>query len=228
MTDVLRATRPRALAFDVNETLLDLGALDGFFEEVLGAAAARREWFALAIQAAMVTTITGRYESFADLGAACLDSVARRRDRPIGPADRDRLRRAMAGLPPHPDVPAALGALREQGYRMAALTNNPLAVVRAQLGDAGLTPLFDEVLSADEVRRLKPACEPYQHAADRLGVGIGELMLVAAHGWDCAGAQAAGAGAALVARGGATPIPAGPPPDLVVPGMAELVTELTA
>jgi hypothetical protein len=34
------------------------------------------------------------------------------------------------------------------GYRMAALTNNPLAVVRAQLGDAGLTPLFDEVLSA--------------------------------------------------------------------------------
>jgi 2-haloacid dehalogenase len=198
-----------------------------FFEEVLGAATARREWFALAIQAAMVTTITGRYESFADLGAACLESVARRRDRPTGPADRDRLRHLMAGLPPHPDVPAALGLLREHGYPMAALTNNPLAVVRAQLRDAGLTPLFDEVLSAEEVHRLKPAPEPYAHAAARLGVGMGELMLVAAHGWDCAGARAAGARAALVTRGGAVPLPAGPAPDLIVPGMAELAAALT-
>ena len=216
------------LAFDVNETLLDLSALDGLFEEFFGTAEVRREWFALAIQAALVTGVTRRYESFADIAAACFESLAGRSSRPIAPADRARLDRAMTELPPHPDVPAALTALRERGHRLAALTNNPLALVRAQFGNAGLTPLFEEILSADEVRRLKPAPEPYRHAADRLGVGIGELTLVAAHGWDCAGARAAGARAVLVRRGGAAPLPAGLPPNLVVPGLTELVTELTA
>jgi 2-haloacid dehalogenase len=225
---VTEPVRPGALAFDVNETLLDYGALDPYFEEVFGDAAARREWFAIAVQAVFVTTVIGRYENFADLLDAALDALASRRRRPVGPGERDRLRELVASVPPHPDVAPALAALREHGYRLATLTNNPLDLIGAQLRNAGLTPLFDEVLSADEVRRLKPASEPYQHAADRMGVGLGELMLVAAHGWDCTGAQAAGAAAALVTRAGAAPFPVGPPPDLVVAGLAELVTELTA
>lgn len=217
---------PRALVFDVNETLLDLGELDPWFEDTLGAGS-RREWFTLAIHAVLVTTVTGHYENFADLGAACFASVAARRDRPAGPEALEHLRGAMAALPPHPDVPPALTALREHGYRLAALTNNPLAMVQAQLGTAGLTPLFDEVLSADEVRRLKPAPEPYRYAASRLGVEVGAMMLVAAHGWDCAGARAVGARAAFVARPGQEELPVGRRPDFVVPGMGELVVALT-
>lgn len=124
------ADAPRVLVFDVNETLLDLGVLDPWFEDVLGAGA-RREWFALAIQAVLVTTATRRHESFADIGAACLESVAARRNRPAGPELSEHLREAMAALPPHPDVPPALTALREHGYRLAALTNNPPDTVRA-------------------------------------------------------------------------------------------------
>lgn len=217
---------PRALVFDVNETLLDLGELDPWFDGVLGPGA-RGEWFSLAIHTALVTTVTGSYENFADIGAACFASVAARRNRPAGPEALDHLRGAMAALRPHPDVAPALTALREHGYRLAALTNNPLAMVRAQLGGAGLTPLFDALLSADEVRRLKPAPEPYRYAASRLGVEPGEMMLVAAHGWDCAGALAAGVRAAFVARPGRQELPAGPRPDLVVPGMAELAVALT-
>jgi 2-haloacid dehalogenase len=33
------------------------------------------------------------------------------------------------------------------------------------------------------VRRLKPAPEPYLMAAERLGVAIAEIRLVAAHAW---------------------------------------------
>jgi 2-haloacid dehalogenase len=218
---------PPALVFDVNETLLNLAALDGLFEELFGTAEVRREWFTLCVQAALVTTVTRRYESFSDIGAACFAALAGRSDRPISPADRRRVERAMTELPPHPDVASALTALRERGHRLAALTNNPLALVRAQFDHAGLTPLFEEVLSADEVGRLKPAPEPYRHAADRLGVDIGALTLVAAHGWDCAGARAAGARAVLVERGGAAPLPAGLPPNLIVSGLAELLTGLT-
>jgi 2-haloacid dehalogenase len=218
---------PVALVFDVNETLLDLTALDACFEELLGAESARRAWFDAALQAAFVTTVTGRYVGFADIGAACLESLGHRLGRRIGTAERERLERAMAHLPPHPDVAPALAALRERGFRIAALTNNPLALVRHQLRNAGIAPLFDAVLSADEVRRLKPAPEAYRHAAERLGTGLGDLMLVAAHGWDCAGAQAAGARAAFVGRPGQVPLAVGPRPDLVVAGLAELPARLT-
>jgi 2-haloacid dehalogenase len=42
------------IAFDVNETLLDLRALDDPFERVFGTAALRPQWFAPMLQLAFV------------------------------------------------------------------------------------------------------------------------------------------------------------------------------
>ena len=61
---------------------------------------------------------------------------------------------------------------------------------------------FEQVLSADMVKRLKPAPEPYRLAAERLGVPVGQVLLVAAHAWDIAGAARAGCATAFVARPG--------------------------
>jgi 2-haloacid dehalogenase len=38
------------------------------------------------------------------------------------------------------------------------------------------------------VGRLKPAPEPYVVAAERLGVAVDQVRLIAAHAWDVAGA----------------------------------------
>ncbi len=59
--------------------------------------------------------------------------------------------------------------------------------------------------SADEVRLLKPAPAPYRMVADRCGVAIGDVCLVAAHAWDISGALAAGCETAFVARSGIVP-----------------------
>jgi len=47
---------------------------------------------------------------------------------------------------------------------------------------------------------FKPAPQPYRMAAERLGVPIERVRVVAAHDWDVAGAIRAGASAAFVAR----------------------------
>ena len=52
------------IAFDVNETLLDLSALDPAFERVFGSSAPRPLWFAQMLQLAFVGTITGEYVDF--------------------------------------------------------------------------------------------------------------------------------------------------------------------
>jgi 2-haloacid dehalogenase len=129
----------------------------------------------------------------------------------------------MRRLPPHPEVPAALERLHGAGFRMATLTNNPLPVVGAQLSNAGLRHWFEQVLSVEAVRRFKPAPEAYRMAADQFGVPIGEIRLVAAHAWDVAGAMAAGASGAFVARPGMVLDPLHPRPDIVGADLREVI-----
>jgi 2-haloacid dehalogenase len=199
-----------AYVFDVNETLLDLAALDPHFERAFGDPGAREAWFQQLIQSALVTIATGHYHQFGTLAEA----------------DKQAILQGMAQLPPHPEVPAALGRLRDRGLRLAALTNSTGQVAQAQLANAGLTELFEQILSADQVGRLKPAPEPYRMAADALGVPVGQVWLVAAHGWDVAGAMAAGCRAAFVARPGRLPDPIAPAPEVTGDDLEQVADQL--
>ena len=214
------------LAFDVNETLLDLAALDPVFEAVLGDAALRPQWFSTMLQLSFVGGLTGDYVDFTSAQRAALRMTAARAGREVGDPGVDAVVSAMSRLPAHPEVPAALERLRSAGLRIAALTNSVLDVARAQLTYAGLIGLFDEVYSADEVRALKPAPQPYRMVARRSGVEVGEVCLVAAHAWDVSGALAAGCRAAFVARSGAVPSPLGAQPDIVRPDLSSVADAL--
>jgi 2-haloacid dehalogenase len=193
----------------------------------------RRPWsprgsFQKLIQSALVTIASGRYHQFGTIAKAALDTTAALRGVTLGEADTQAILQAMRQLPPHPDVPAALGRLRDRGLRLAALTNSTRQVAQAQLANAGLAQLFEQILSADQVGRLKPAPEPYQMAADALGVPVRQLWLVAAHGWDVAGALAAGCRAAFVARPGRLLDPVAPAPDLTGEDLTQVADQLLA
>lgn len=206
---------PRICVFDVNETLLDLSALDEPFERVFGEAAVRREWFQQLLQSALVATVTGAYTDFGTVGDAALQMVAERRGVSLSDEDRRSVLGGMRSLPPHPEVAESLQRLRGAGLRLAALTNSTQQVAEAQLENASLHGYFEQILSADTVKRLKPAPEPYRMAADRLGVESEETRLVAAHAWDVAGALRAGCTAAFVARPGMVLDPLAEPPDVI-------------
>jgi len=205
----------RVCVFDVNETLLDLGALDAHFARIFGDAAARQAWFSQLLQSALVATVTDAYADFAAIGATALEMTAARRGVELSERDRRDILGGMRELPPHPEARESLERLRDAGLRLAALTNSPSWVAEAQLTNAGLRDLFEQALSADAVRRLKPAPEPYRMAAERLGVPIGQIRLVAAHAWDVAGAQRAGCAAAFVVRPGQVLDPLVERPDIV-------------
>ncbi|HEV2127947.1 MAG TPA: haloacid dehalogenase type II [Thermomicrobiales bacterium] len=219
---------PEVIVFDVNETLLDVGALDPFFEDRFGNAGVRREWFGQMLQSAFVTTITGDYHDFGALAMGALTMVASRHGVTLSDADRKELGASMRGLPPHPDVRPAMERLRDAGFRLASLTNSTLEVARAQLENAELMSLLEAALSADTVHRLKPAPEPYRMAAETLGVEIRDLRLVAAHSWDVAGALSAGCAATFVARPGQVLDPAIPEPDMIASDIAGVAERLIA
>jgi len=218
---------PAAYVFDVNETLLDMAALDPFFERTFGEAAVRALWFSQMLQLALTATITGEYRPFGEHAIAALEMLGARRGVTIGDDERTAVREGMTSLPAHPDVRPALERLREAGFRLATLTNSTAEVAEAQLEFAGIRDLFEASLSADSVRCLKPAPQPYRYAAGRLELPVDSMLLVAAHAWDVAGAMAAGAQAAFVARPGMVQDPGGREPDLVVTDLTELADRFT-
>lgn len=212
----------RVIVFDVNETLLDLAALDPVFADAFGSAGVRREWFGQVLQSAMTVTLSGLYRDFSEVGAAALTMVAERHGVTVGDAHRQAVAETLRRLPPHPEVPAALRRLRAAGLTLTALTNSPAAVMAAQLDNAGLAPLFDQQISVDGARALKPALAVYRHAARELGVAPTGMLMVAAHGWDLAGAMSAGCGTAFVARPGQVPERLFPEPEIVGQDLAEV------
>jgi 2-haloacid dehalogenase len=216
----------RVIAFDVNETLLDLRALDEPFEELLGAPSQRGPWFAQMLQLAFVGGLTQQYVDFTTAQRAALHMVARRRGREVSDEAVAEMVDRMSRLPPHEEVPAALARLRQTSLTVVALTNSVQRVAEAQLHNAGIDEYFDAVMSADLVGALKPAAAPYWAVAERSGVPIGELRLVAAHSWDISGALAAGACAAFVARPEMTLSPLGAQPDIVGPNLAVVVEQI--
>jgi len=226
--DEVTAVMGRVQVFDVNETLLDLAGLDPHFQRVFGDAGMRRVWFQQMIQSALVATVTGAYRPFGQIGLAALAMTAEQAGVELRDPDRDAIAAGMRRLPAHPEVPGALERLHRAGLRLAALTNSTEEVARAQLEHAGIIGWFEQVLSADMVRRLKPAPESYLLAAERLGVPVGQVRLIAAHAWDVAGAARAGCATAFVARPGKVLDPLVEAPDVIGADLAEVADRIIA
>ena len=216
----------RVLVFDVNETLLDLRALDPQFERMFGSSEARSHWFNLVLRTAMTLSTTGTYRDFVSVGAAALQMVAAERGVDLRDEDRAAVAQTMTRLPPHPDVRDGMARLASHGFRIAALTNSPQDAAEQQLAAAGIADHFDRIMSVAPARRFKPAPEVYRMAEAELGESSRTITMVAAHDWDIAGAMAVGWRGAFITRPGMVVNPAFPAPDITGPDLGAVATAL--
>jgi 2-haloacid dehalogenase len=215
------------LVFDVNETLLDLEALTPHFERMFGEGGSLREWFAQVILYSEAITLSDHYVPFGELGGAALRMLALTRGVQINDTDVHELKEAVATMPPHPEVRGALVRLREVGFRLYTLTNNPRATCARQLEQAGMASLFERQFSVDDtVHRYKPAREVYREVETYLGLRPADLCLIACHTWDILGAAAAGWKTAFIARSGNAPLAVGPQPLILGPDLNVVAQEI--
>ena len=220
-------TRPKMLFFDVNETLLDLGAMKSVIGEALGSRPDLLPlWFGTMLQYSLVVTVADQYHHFGEVGAAALLMVAHNHGLTLSPETAKNAVSSILSLPAHSDVRPALEELKRAGFRMVTLTNSSQAAVDAQMQNADLTHLFEKRLSVEEVQLFKPHGHVYKWAARKMGLAPDECMLVAAHGWDVAGAIWAGWRAAFISRPGAQLFPLAPVPEIVEPDMASAAKRL--
>lgn len=213
----------KVIFFDVNETLLDLHLLQKSVGDALGGRPDLLSiWFSTMLHYSLVETSINQYHDFGQIGAAALIMVAQSNGLTI---TQDQAKEAIAPitkLPAQPDVREGLEALKNKGYKLVALTNSSRPAVEKQLKNAGLYDLFDEYLSGEAVHSYKPNLKVYNWAMQKIGVSSRETLLVAAHGWDVAGAKQAGMNTAFVARAGQAIYPLAKTPDYTVNDIIEL------
>lgn len=206
----------------MNETLLDMNDVKKKVNKALNSKRGFKLWFGLLLQYSLVDTVTANYHDFGSIASAMLNMAALMLETEIEEKDKKEILSTMKNLPPHDDVKGRLQQLKDAGFRLATLTNSAMPTLIAQLEYAGLSSYFEATLSVDAVKKYKPAPETYQYAAKTLGIAANEALLVAAHGWDIAGALQSGIQAAFIERKGQSLYPLAAKPQFIGKDLAEI------
>jgi len=212
----LYSERPKVLFFDVNETLLDLTAMKSSVAEALnGRSDLLSLWFTTMLHYSLVSTVANQYNDFAVIGTAALQMVAANNGITLTEEKAKKsIVEPIRSLPAHPEVESALKKLKDTGYTLVSFTNSSNKGVETQFKNAGLTHYFDQRLSIEDMGKFKPHVDAYNWAARKMNIQPNECLLIAAHGWDIAGALWANWRGAFISRPGAQLYPLSPTPEI--------------
>ena len=179
--------RPEVVAFDVNETLLDLAPVRAALVEAGQPETLLPTVFTRTLLTGFAAATVGSWCRFRDAFDAALAQETE-----LSADARATVADSFRELAPHPDVEPALRRLVEAGVRVVTLTHGSPGVAEAGLERGGITPLVERSLTSEAIRAWKPSREVYLWAAGTCRVAPDRMVLVAAHGWDVLGAQRAG------------------------------------
>ena len=220
MTD---RTRPEVVAFDVNETLLDLAPVRAALMEAGQPETLLPTVFARTLLTGMAALAVGSWCRFRDAFDASLAQVS-----DLSASERDSVLEGFGELAPHADVEPALRRLVAAGFRVITLSHGAPGVAEAGLERGGIAPLVERSLSSEQIRAWKPSREAYLWAVGSCGVAPDRMALVASHGWDVLGAQRAGLTGAWFPRSERSYPAVYEPPHVTAPDLAGIVDALLA
>jgi 2-haloacid dehalogenase len=215
--------RVKGIVFDMYGTLVDVGAVAEACKQVAPEPVAfNTYWRAKQLEYAFLRTLMGKYRDFWKVTEEALDFAIRHFGLQVAPEQREQMMEAWLYPTPYPEVAAALPRLKEK-YLLAVLSNGSSKMLRKGLERTGLAPYFRWVMSADTVKRYKPAPEIYRLAPGRMRLRKHEILFVSSNSFDVMGSKNFGFKVCWINRSGAAPDSLGPRPELVVKSFAELV-----
>lgn len=151
-----------------------------------------KAWRAKQFEYGFLRSITGHQEDFFKVTEDALVYTAEAMKLPLSEQDKVELLDAYLTLEPWPDAIEGLKKLRASGLRIITIANFSPKMLRANADRAGITDLFDELLSTEANHSYKPEARAYQLGLDRLGLKKEEVVFAAFGGWDAYGAKSFG------------------------------------
>jgi 2-haloacid dehalogenase len=188
---------PRAVIFDAYGTLFDVHSVVAAAEQLFPGQgdALSQLWRQKQIEYTQLRTLSdpagARYAPFWAITLDALRYAALRLklEHALTPIAEKRLMDEYACLAAFPDTVAALKVLRKRpDLKLAILSNGNPQMLDIAVKSAGMSGLFDHVLSVDSVRAYKPAHAAYALGTQATGAAAREAVFVSSNGWDVAGA----------------------------------------
>ena len=144
-----------------------------------------KQWIGNGADILLRRAIQRRYDLQGEMDEALVTRVRQKFDeRYLAGLDRD--------FSLFPGVLATLQRLRSAGYRMAVVTNKPHPFVAPLMQEAGLMPLFDQLLGGDLLPQRKPDPAPLLHVCQTQQVAPERSVMVGDSKTDVLAAKAAG------------------------------------
>ena len=192
------------LAFDVYGTLIDTYGMTDLLQRFIGKDKARAfalMWRDKQLEYSFRRSLMNRYEPFYQCTSDALTFCIAALDVAISTEQRDSLIERYLNLPVYGDVVDSLEALSQRNdIHIYALSNGPRSDVEKLFEGAAIEHYFEDIVSADEVRKYKPDPAVYQHFLDRSGAGKRDSWLISSNAFDVIGAGSFGMNTVWVKR----------------------------
>ncbi|MBZ0132439.1 MAG: haloacid dehalogenase type II [Rhodocyclaceae bacterium] len=180
----------RAIAFDAYGTLFDVYSVGALAEQLFPGKGAElaAQWRDTQIGYTRVRTLSDRYIPFWELTQDALIFSARKLGLDLTDDARKRLMSQYACLSAFPENLGALKELKKMGVQLAILSNGTPDMLDIAVKSAGMSGLFDHLLSVESVKKYKTAPEAYQLGPDAFKLPTREILFVSSNCWDALGA----------------------------------------
>ena len=133
-----------------------------------------------------------KYDDFWELTIRALDATLEEHGLSSNKKIRGRLLSLYSELSSYAEVPSVLSNLKASGHKLAVLSNASPNMLKTAMDAAGITELFDELLSVDVLKCYKPTPSVYQLVTTRFNCEPGEVTFFSSNNWDVSGAGAYG------------------------------------
>lgn len=180
----------QAIIFDAYGTLFDVYSMGVLAERLFpGRGSALADlWRDKQIEYTRLRTLSNTYKPFWEVTQDALIFSCRKLGLDLTLDAQNQLMGQYAKLPPFAESLEALTHLRQQGMKLAILSNGNPDMLDAVVQAAGMQDLLNAVLSVDLVKKFKTAPEAYQLGPDTLGIPAKDMLFVSSNAWDICGA----------------------------------------
>lgn len=213
--------------FDAYGTLFDVHSAVARHAARIGPEAERLSeiWRTKQLEYTWIHAATGQRATFWELTERSLDYAIAASGARLDDETRALLLDAYRELDAYGDVRAVLEKLKNAGSRVAILSNGDPEMLERAVDSAGLSGLFERVLSVADAGTFKPDAMVYRLAVDAFDAPPEAMTFCSSNRWDIAGGAVFGFRCVWVNRQGRPDEYPGMVPARVVAGLADLLED---
>lgn len=179
----------KALVFDVYGTLFDVYSVKEKCDELFDGQGEEISilWRQKQLEYSFLRQLMGQYEPFIDITRDSLKYAVNKLNLEYNQEKELVLLEEYKNLSHYPEVETVLKEMKPK--KLAVFSNGSRNMLEPLIQNSGLSSLFDEIISVDDIKQYKPTPASYSYCLKVLGLEREEILFMSSNGWDITGAK---------------------------------------